>query len=92
MSFFSPVAGSRVNATPVPDSSFKLPNTIEQIRDRDIVDFRLDYEFENVEGYYPSGKRNKPDDHDFYPLKVQLPRFHVQHQRTDCRFQLYSSL
>ena len=25
---FSPVAGSRVNATPVPDSLFKLPNTI----------------------------------------------------------------
>ena len=35
------------------------PQLIEQIRDRDIVDFRLDYEFENVEGYYPSGKRNK---------------------------------
>ena len=28
ISLFSPVAGSRVNATPVPDSSFKLPNTI----------------------------------------------------------------
>ena len=35
------------------------PQLIEQIHDRDIVDFRLDYEFENVEGYYPSGKRNK---------------------------------
>lgn len=35
------------------------PQLIEQIRDWDIVDFRLDYEFENVEGYYPSGKRNK---------------------------------
>ena len=35
------------------------PQLIEQIRDRDIVDFRLDYEFENVEGYYPSCKRNK---------------------------------
>ncbi len=28
ISFFSPVAGSRVKATPVPDSSFRLPNAI----------------------------------------------------------------
>ena len=28
ISFFSPVAGSRVNATPVPDSLFRLPNTM----------------------------------------------------------------
>ena len=28
ISFFSPVAGSRVNATPVPDSSLRLPNAI----------------------------------------------------------------
>ena len=35
------------------------PQLIEQIRDRDIVDFRFMIEFENVEGYYPSGKRNK---------------------------------
>ena len=28
ISFFSPVAGSRVKATPVPELSFKLPNAI----------------------------------------------------------------
>ncbi len=28
MSFFSPVAGSRVKATPVPEFSFRLPKTI----------------------------------------------------------------
>ena len=28
MSFFSPVAGSRVKATPVPELSFRLPNTM----------------------------------------------------------------
>ena len=28
MSFFSPVAGSRVNATPVPELLFRLPNTM----------------------------------------------------------------
>ncbi len=28
ISFFSPVAGSRVKATPVPEFSFRLPKTI----------------------------------------------------------------
>ena len=34
------------------------PQLAEQIRALDAVDFRLDYEFENIEGYYPSAKRN----------------------------------
>lgn len=35
------------------------PQLIERIREQDVVDFRLDYEFENIEGYYPSDRRNK---------------------------------
>ena len=57
------IFGIRDKADVIGNNLFENPNLspqlIEQIRDRDIVDFRLDYEFENVEGYYPSGKRNK---------------------------------
>lgn len=57
------IFGIRDKADVIGINLFENPNLssqlIEQIRDRDIVDFRLDYEFENVEGYYPSGKRNK---------------------------------
>ncbi|WP_302993460.1 sensor histidine kinase [Bacteroides clarus] len=35
------------------------PQLIEQIREQDVVDFRLDYEFGSIEGYYPSDRRNK---------------------------------
>lgn len=34
------------------------PQLLEQIRTQDVTDFRLDYEFENIEGYYPSVKRS----------------------------------
>ena len=35
------------------------PQLIERIREQDVVDFRLDYEFGSIEGYYPSDRRNK---------------------------------
>ena len=35
------------------------PQLIERIRELDVVDFRLDYEFGSIEGYYPSDRRNK---------------------------------
>ena len=35
------------------------PQLIERIREQDVLDFRLDYEFGSIEGYYPSDRRNK---------------------------------
>ena len=35
------------------------PQLIERIREQDVVDFRLDYEFGSIKGYYPSDRRNK---------------------------------
>ena len=35
------------------------PQLIERICEQDVVDFRLDYEFGSIEGYYPSDRRNK---------------------------------
>ena len=35
------------------------PQLIERIREQDVVDFRLDYEFGSIEGYYPSDRRDK---------------------------------
>ena len=41
------------------ENSNLSPQLIERIREQDVVDFRLDYEFGSIEGYYPSDRRNK---------------------------------
>ena len=56
------IFGIRDKADVIGISLFENPNLspqlIEKIRTRDVADFRLEYKFEKVEGYYPSTRRN----------------------------------
>ena len=57
------IFGIRDKADVIGINLFENPNLslqlIERIREQDVVDFRLDYEFGSIEGYYPSDRRNK---------------------------------
>ena len=56
------IFGVRDKADAIGINLFENPNLspqlVEKVRVQDVTDFRLDYDFGNIEGYYASGKRN----------------------------------